>query len=298
MIKRTLFFGNPAYLSTKNQQLIVRFPDEDKEDATVPIEDIGLIVLEHPQITITHKLLGKLIANKSAVISCDERRMPTGLLQPYEGHTEQSKRFKTQVNISKPLRENLWQQTIVAKITNQASVLKSLDKDHRKLTYWARNVKSGDADNHEAFSSAYYWPELFGADFIRDRYGFPPNNLLNYGYAILRAITARAISSTGLHPSLGIFHKNKYNAYCLADDIMEPYRPFVDAMVHEIWQTGTDIGELTIESKQQLLQIPVMDVRIGKRNRPLITAMSSTTNSLYECMSRERRKILFPNYEP
>lgn len=298
MIKRTLFFSNPTYLSTKNEQMFIQFPDKEKEPATVPIEDIGYVVLEHPQITITHKLIGKLLANKTAVIMCDDRRMPNGYLQPLQGSTLQSERIKLQANLSKPLKDNLWQQTIIAKIKNQAGVLEAKGKDARKLYYWAKNVKSGDAENHESFSSAYYWSTLMGEDFIRDRYGYPPNNLLNYGYAILRAVTARAISSTGLHPSLGIFHKNKYNAYCLADDIMEPYRPYVDDLVYEIWKSGTNIDSLNIDIKQKLLQIPVMDVRVGKRNGPLMNAMSRTTNSLYECMKRDKRKILYPSYEP
>lgn len=297
MIKRTLFFSNPAYLSTKNEQMLVQFPDKEKEPVTVPIEDIGFVVLEHPQITITHKLIGKLLANKTAVITCDDRRMPSGILQPYEGHTEQSKRIRAQLNMSKPLKDNLWKQTIQSKIKNQSAVLKSRDKEYKKLDYWSKMVTSGDRENHEAFASAYYWQTLLGTDFRRDRYGSSPNNLLNYGYAILRAVTARALTSTGLLPTLGLFHKNKYNAYCLADDMMEPYCPYVDAMVCHIIDSGTNIDDITLDVKQELLQIPAMDVRIGKRCGPLMTAMSRTTNSLYECMIGKKRKILYPDYD-
>ena len=297
MIKRTLFFGSPAYLSTSKDQLIVRKVDKQEEPQSIPIEDVGVIVLEHPQITITHKLLSHLIANKVVVISCDDRRLPISYTLPIEGHTEQSKRIKAQIEMSRPLQGSLWRQTVQRKIVNQALVLKKYKKDNRKLLYWAKQVMPHDGDNHESFSSAYYWQALLGESFVRDRYGPPPNNLLNYGYAILRAVTARALVSSGLHPSLGIFHKNKYNAYCLADDIMEPYRPLVDDMVIEIMHSGTNFEEITMEIKQILLQIPAMDVKIGKRSGPLMTAMSRTTSSLYDCMTGKKRKLLYPVYD-
>jgi CRISPR-associated protein Cas1 len=299
MIKRTLFFGNPAYLSTKNEQLVVNFPEEDKKEATIPIEDLGYIVLEDAQITITNGLLRKLVQNKTAVITCDAQHLPCALLQPFVGHTEQTERMRHQLNASVPLKKNLWQQTVELKIDNQANHLLKREKNALKLKRWAKEVKSGDTGNHEAFAAADYFQKLFSEveGFSRNQKGVAPNNLLNYGYAILRAITARALVSSGMLPSIGIFHRNKYNAFCLADDIMEPYRPYVDAMVYDIIQSEYDYSELTSSIKAQLLTIPAMDTFIDGKWSPLMVAMSRTTNSLYECFEGSSRKILYPVFE-
>lgn len=268
MIKRTLFFGNPAYLSTKNEQLVVSYPDKDMESKTVAIEDIGVIVLENQQITITNGLLEKLTNHNVALINCDPSHLPIGLLMPLRGHTEQTERFKFQIAASIPLKKNLWQQTISAKILNQAGLLKEKGVPCRKMEIWAKEVTSGDTLNHESRAAVFYWQGLSyilcrdGSTFNRGQNGLPPNNLLNYGYAILRAITARAIVSSGMLPTLGIFHRNKYNAYCLADDIMEPYRPYVDLIVCHIMETEDSFEELTTDIKKHLLSIASMDVLI------------------------------------
>lgn len=297
MIKRTLFFGNPAYLSTKNEQIIISYPDKDQETKTVSIEDIGVIVLENQQITITNGLLEKLTHNNVALINCDQQHLPIGLLMPLSGHTEQTERFKNQINASVPLKKNLWQQTISSKITNQAGLLKEKGIPMRKMELWAKEVTSGDSLNHEARAAVYYWQSLIKVEnFTRGQKGIPPNNLFNYGYAILRAITARALVSSGMLPTLGIFHRNKYNAYCLADDIMEPYRPYVDLIVCHIMETVDSYEELTIEIKKQLLNIATIDVNIDGKNSPLMVAMSRTTNSLHECFEGSSRRILYPIY--
>ena len=297
MIKRTLFFGNPAYLSTKNQQIVISYPNQEQETKTVAIEDIGVIVLENQQITITNGLLEKLTNNNVALINCDQHHMPIGLLMLLSGHSKQSERFKHQINASVPLKKNLWQQTIASKIRNQAGLLKERGIPMRKMELWAKEVTSGDALNHESRAAVYYWEKLFKLDnFTRGQTGLPPNNLLNYGYAILRAITARALVSSGLLPTLGIFHHNKYNAYCLADDIMEPYRPYVDLIVCHIMETEDSYEELTIAIKKELLSIASIDVVIDGKNSPLMVAMSRTTNSLQECFEGSSRKILYPVY--
>lgn len=297
MIKRTLFFGNPAYLSTKNEQIVISYPNQEQETKTVAIEDIGVIVLENQQITITNGLLEKLTNNNVALINCDQQHMPIGLLMPLNGHTKQTERFKHQLNASVPLKKNLWQQTIACKIRNQAGLLKERGIPMRKMELWAKEVTSGDALNHESRAAVYYWEKLFKlADFTRGQKELPPNNLLNYGYAILRAITARALVSSGLLPTLGIFHHNKYNAYCLADDIMEPYRPYVDLIVCHILETEDHVEELTIGIKKELLSIASIDVVIDGKNSPLMVAMSRTTNSLQECFEGSSRKILYPVY--
>ncbi len=295
MIKRTLFFGNPAYLSTKNEQLVVNFPEAGKTEKTIPIEDLGYVVLEHPQITITNGLLMKLVQNKTAVISCNKQHLPCGFLQPLVGHTEQTERLRYQLNASLPLKKQLWQQTVTAKIDNQAKHFMIRQKNALRLKRYAKEVKSGDLGNQEALAAAFYFQNLFDIEgFSRNQKGLPPNNLLNYGYAILRAVAARALVSSGLLPSVGIFHHNKYNAFCLADDIMEPYRPFVDVLVYDIVESGCNIEVLNTNIKSDLLMIPAMDVVIEGKQSPLMNAMSRTTSSLYECFEGSKRKILYP----
>lgn len=244
MIKRTLYFGNPAYLSLKLKQLVVRLPQADGEEKsekeltrTVPIEDLGVIILDHKQITITQALLAELMDNNCAVITCDSQRLPTGLFLPLAGNTVQNERFRLQLDASLPLKKQLWQQTIVAKIMNQAAMLHyTTGEDHKNMMKWSDSVRSGDTENMEARAAVYYWKTVFPDNpyFVRDHEGSGANALLNYGYAILRAVVARALVASGLLPTLGIHHHNRYNAYCLADDIMEPYRPYVDKVVFDI----------------------------------------------------------------
>lgn len=296
MIKRTLFFGNPAYLSTKNEQMVISFPDE-KPDKTVPIEDLGMVVLENQQITITNGLLSKLTDHKVAVVSCNAQHMPEGLLLPMNGHSEQTERIRYQLDASLPLKKNLWQQTVTAKINNQAGLLQEKGKNAQRLFHLAKNVSSGDTGNHEAQAAAHYWQHLFDIpEFNRSQGGIPPNNLLNYGYAILRAVIARALVSSGMLPQVGIWHRNKYNAYCLADDIMEPYRPYVDLVVCHIVENSDDYHELTVDIKKELLAIPALDVQIDGQKSPLMVAASRTTSSLFECFAGISRKIIYPDY--
>ena len=304
MIKRTLYFGNPAYLSLRNSQLVINLPEANGMDDrtgnnTIPIEDIGIILLDHKQITITQGLLEALLSNNAAVITCDSSRMPVGLLLPLSGNTTQSERFQAQIDASLPLRKQLWQQTIQAKIGNQAYVLNTCrNAVVKNMLAWVDEVKSGDSDNLEARAAAYYWANMFPAipEFRRGREGMPPNNLLNYGYAILRAVVARSLVASGLLPTLGIHHHNRYNAYCLADDIMEPYRPFVDKLVVELTDSGEDFQELTKSLKTKLLSIPVLDVIINDQRSPLMIAVGITTSSLAKCYLGEVRKIVYPEF--
>ncbi len=286
------------YLSTKNEQLIISIPASDADSISIPIEDIGFIVLENAQITLTNGLLEKLTANNAAVINCNKHHMPIGMLVSFTGHTEQNERFRNQIKTSLPLLKNLWQQTVKVKINNQAALLRTIGYKTENMLYWSGKVSSGDAGNLEARAAAYYWQHIFDIpEFTRFREGIPPNNLLNYGYAILRAVCARALVSTGLHPSIGIHHANKYNAYCLVDDIMEPYRPYVDQVVCYIVDNYDDYNELTKELKEELLKIPALDVIIDGKKSPLMRAMSRTTYSLYECYAGARKKLLYPIYD-
>lgn len=308
MIKKTLCFSNPAYLSFKDAQLVIKLPEVEKStklseafkktsEMTRPIEDIGVVVLDHKQITITQGVLEALLENNSAVITCDSNHMPVGLLLPLVGNTTQNERFRDQLNASLPLRKQLWQQTVQYKIRNQAAVLSKYSGAETKcMLIWADDVRSGDPDNLEARAAVYYWKNLFGhiPGFIRARDGVAPNNLLNYGYAILRAVIARSLVGSGLLPTIGIHLHNRYNAYCLADDIMEPYRPFVDKLVYDITeQYGEDV-ELSKDIKAELLSIPTLDVVIGGKRSPLMVASAQTTATLYKCFSGELRKIAYP----
>lgn len=307
MIKKTLYFGNPVYLSLKNAQLVIKLPEVVKNETlpesfkqaseiTKPIEDIGVVVLDHKRITITSGVLEALLENNCAVITCDSKSMPVGLMLPLYGNTTQNERFRQQLDASLPLMKQLWQQTVKVKIENQAAVLQECTGVEIKcMKVWAADVKSGDSNNLEARAAAYYWKNLFRIEgFTRDRDGIPPNNLLNYGYAILRAIVARGLVISGLLPTLGIHHHNRYNAYCLADDIMEPYRPYVDRLVYRMVKQGLNCGELTKDLKAQLLTIPTLDTTINGKRSPLMIAVGQTTASLYKCFSGELRKISYP----
>lgn len=311
MIKKTLCFSNPAYLSLRNGQLVIKLPEVEKAsslsaefkktaEVTRSIEDIGVVVLDHKQITITSGALEALLENNCAVITCDSHSMPVGLLLPLVGNTTQNERFRHQLDASLPLRKQLWQQTIQNKIRNQAAVLDSCSEvETRCMQVWANDVKSGDPDNMEARAAVYYWKSLFGhiPGFVREREGVPPNGLLNYGYAILRAVIARSLVASGMLPTFGIHHHNRYNAYCLADDIMEPYRPYVDRLVYDITeQYGVDV-ELTKDIKAELLSIPTLDVTIAGKKSPLMVGAAQTTASLYKCFSGELRKIVYPEME-
>lgn len=297
MIKRTLYFGTPAYLKTKDEQLVFE-STETGETKSTPIEDIGIVILDHQQITVSQALITKLLASNVAFITCDNTHHPTGLLLNLDGNTLQSQKFQAQVEATVPLKKQLWQQTVSVKLNNQASMLESIRVPAKNLRNWAGEVKSGDSENHEATAAAYYWKRLFPdfLEFRRERYGPPPNNLLNYGYAILRAVVARSLVSSGLLPTLGIFHKNQYNAYCLADDVMEPYRPFVDKSVVNIVRMNGKFLELTPNMKKELLGVPAMDVRINDEKSPLMVAVQKTTASLAKCFEGKQRKILYPEF--
>ena len=307
MIKKTLYFGNPAYLSLRNGQLVIRLPEVEKVELpdivkqetvrTIPIEDIGVVVLDNKQITITQGALAELVANSAAVITCDSKCMPTGMLLPLSGNTLYQERFRNQIEAAIPLRKQLWQQTVKAKTENQAYCLqKNTSKSFVPLHVLARKVRSDDADNHEAQAAAYYWKNLFSDGFTRDKDGIPPNNLLNYGYAILRAVIARALVGSGLLPVYGIHHHNRYNAYCLADDIMEPYRPFVDDLVISTMKKMEISDDLTVELKREMLSIPVLDVSIGGKRSPLMIAAGLTAESLAKCYNGEAREISYPSF--
>lgn len=294
MLKRTLFFGNPYHLQTENLQLKAACK-ETGEIKTVPIEDIGFIVFEHPQITFTQSVMQLLAENNTAVVFCDARFHPSSMLLHLDTNQVQTERFKAQITASEPLKKQLWQQTIKAKIKNQANTLKVAGKEGEDaLLYLSKQVLSGDSTNQEAQAARRYWSKLLGKEFNRHRYGDEPNPALNYGYAILRAATARALSGSGLLPTLGIHHRNKYNSYCLADDVMEPYRPFVDLLVLEMQEQNLNTGDLGKNEKAHLLQLLTQDVKINGKKSPLMVALSQTTASLSRCFEGKSKNMIYP----
>ncbi|GET28219.1 type II CRISPR-associated endonuclease Cas1 [Prolixibacter sp. SD074] len=293
MLKRTLFFSNPYYLSLKNNQLVIQSKDE-LSTKTVPVEDIGFVVLDHPQIGFSMKLLEILNANNVAVVFCDSKHMPSSMLLNLDSHSLQNELFRAQLSATEPLRKNLWKQTIEAKINNQATMLEKSGHKAFELRSYAKSVKSGDVENREGLAARIYWNRLLGNDFYRDRYGAAPNHLLNYGYILLRSAVARALSGSGLLPTLGIHHHNRYNAFCLADDIMEPYRPYVDRLALLVYSEFPDETMLNKEMKAAMLNLMSIDVVINDNKRPLMVALSQTTASLGRCFSGESRKIVYP----
>ncbi len=295
MLKQTIYIGNPSYLKLKDRQLTIIDPESKTEIGRVAIEDMALLLLDHYQITISTQAIIALQANTVAIITCDAHHLPFGIMLPMYGNSEYSERIKKQMQVSDPLKKQLWKQTVYAKVKNQQAVLWQYQKPYAHMDYYLEHIKSGDRSNMEGIAAQNYWKYLLN-DFQRVRFGDTPNNFLNFGYAVLRSIIARALVSSGLLPVLGIFHKNKYNPYCLADDIMEPYRPFVDKMVYQYIGSNKNHTELNKEAKAYLLQIATQDVKIDGNTRPLLVAVTTTTASLYKCYTGENRQIKYPEF--
>lgn len=293
MIKRTITISSPSHLSLKHRQLIIANKETDEKNS-VPIEEIGTLILEHPHTTLTLKMLQYCMEMGAVVIVCNELHTPSGMLYPLEGHSTQGLRTREQASASIPTKKNVWKQLIESKISNQALVLKQRGHtiEYKRLKTLSQEVKSGDTDNREGVAARIYWTALLGEEFIRARDGKDPNPLFNYAYTILRATVTRALVGSGLSPKLGVQHKSQYNAFPLSDDVMEPYRPFADIAVMEL----VDIGEwtLTKETRRHLREIVIQDTLIGKVKRPLQTAVSTTTASLAEVFIGKRRSLVLP----
>ena len=290
MLKKSLLFENKASISTKNLQLVIK---TETRESTIPIEDIGYLVVDHPEIYLSIPALNLLIDNNTAVIICNTNHLPNGMFLNLNSHHIQQEIFKNQINASAPLKKQLWQQTITEKITNQGILLQKITSKNNNFEFLASKVLSGDSSNMEGVAANFYWKSFFEHNFKRERFGDYPNNFLNYGYAILRAATARALSGSGLLNTLGIHHKSKYNAFALADDIMEPFRPIVDEKVAEIMQNYSE-QELNTAIKAELLQILTRTVYFKEEKSPLMVALQKTASSLQQCYTGERKKIKYP----
>jgi len=295
MLKRTVYFESAAHLSFKNGQLVCT-PKPEGAVRTVPIEDVGFVVLDNHSITLSLRLIEELTANNAAIVFCDILHHPTAMSVPFDGNTTHAKTLAAQLEMSEPLKKQLWKQTVELKIKNQAEMLRRTKSGGvEALLRYAGSVKSGDTDNREGAAARIYWQNLFGEEFRRERFGGAPNHLLNYAYAILRAAVARSLVGSGLYPAIGIHHHNQYNAFALADDVMEPYRPYADEVVYEIWKAADEpIEELAREHKQQLLKLLAADVHLTNTLRPLMVGLSYTTASLARCIGGEQKKVDYP----
>ena len=293
MIKQTLMLTSAVSLSLKDNQMVITFKD-NKDTVTRHIEDIGFVIVDNPNVSITIPLLNELADNNVAVVFCDRRQMPKSMLMTLDGNSTQQETYRFQIEASLPTKKNIWKQLVEGKIKNQALLLNKVGRNGNELKQYYSNVKSGDTDNREGAAAREYWNRLFDSQFIRRREGEPPNNLLNYGYTILRAAVARALIGSGLYPAFGVFHKNRYNAFPLADDVMEPYRPFVDEIVYHLYFDGAT-NELDNNSKSALLRLLFADVKIGKVTRPLENALSMTTASLMKMLKGDNDKLVLPS---
>ena len=292
MLKRTLVFSNPMTLSLKNCQLVLAYKDDPDNKVTIPIEDIGVVIIEHQQVSITIPLMNALVEGNVQVVMCNNRGMPSAMLQSFEGNNLQGENLRNQMGAGEVLKKQLWKQIVEAKIRNQAALLNKVGQEGDRLKQYYQNVKSGDADNREGIAARIYFSGLFGESFLRDRTVPGINALLNYGYAILRAATARALVSSGLLPAIGIFHHNRSNAFPLADDVMEPYRPYVDEIVYDMaMQAKLD---LTKEVKAEIINVLYADTQFSRVTRPLSVGLTLTTASLSKCFAKEQTKLSLP----
>lgn len=299
MIKKSILIENKTSINSKNSQLIIK---SEIRESSIPIEDIGFLVLDHPEIYISLPAMNLLVENNSSVIICGKNHLPNGMFLNLNSHHIQQEVFKNQIDASVPLKKQLWQQTIIEKISNQGVLLQKITSKSNAFEFLASKVLSGDTTNMEGVAAQHYWKSFFGTsdselakqiDFRRERFGDYPNNFLNYGYAILRAATARALSGSGLLNTLGIHHKSKYNAFALADDIMEPFRPLVDEKVFEIMQNYEE-QELNTKIKAELLQVLTRTVYFKDEKSPLMVALQKTASSLQQCFMGNRKKIKYP----
>lgn len=296
MIKRIIDISEPTYLHLKNKQLLI-----DKKGETVgsiPIEDLGIVILEHPQIVITQSAVIACQKNNVAIVFCDEKHLPYSLLLPLsDANTLHNKVLRQQIELTKPAKKRLWRQIVICKIRQQSKTLERASKNTTQLDRLVKKVKSGDPENIEAQAARKYWGLLFGNEFRRNTDEPGINGLLNYGYAIVRAMIARAIVGSGLHPALGVFHQNQYNGLCLADDLMEPFRPWVDWLVFD-WVTKKGNADIQIDQKTKaiFLNLPGESVVYNDKNMPLMVACHYLLANFKKVFDESRFKLIYPEW--
>uniref|UniRef100_A0AB33J3B7 CRISPR-associated endonuclease Cas1 n=1 Tax=Prevotella sp. GTC17259 TaxID=3236795 RepID=A0AB33J3B7_9BACT len=292
MLKRSLVFTSPATLSMKDRQLIISLREQPEEKRTIPIEDLGFVLIAHPQVMLTVPLMNALSENNVSLVFCNSKGMPSSMLLNLNTNVTQGETIRNQIDAGEVLKKNIWKQIVEAKIRNQSFLLSKLGKQGELLKPLFMNVKSGDTDNREGIAAKIYWAELFGKDFLRNRDMPGINSLLNYGYTILRSAVARSLMSAGLFPAIGVFHRNRSNAFPLADDLMEPYRPFIDEIVYKLHCEGKE--ELNKETKAELIRLLYCDTYFKKVTRPLSVGLSLTMASLVRCYAKTTNKLVLP----
>lgn len=287
MIKQTIEISHPAFLKRNYGQLIII--QDDNVSGKVSFEDLGILILAHPQITVTQAVLSACTDNNVALIHCNQSHLPDGLTLPLSGHSLHSKVIKIQISLGKVRKKQLWQQIVKEKIYQQSETLRRLNKNYKPLSAMIEKVKSADSTNIEAQAAQRYWKLLVNKDFRRDAHADGLNTRLNYGYAIVRAMVARALVGTGFHPTLGLNHCNQYNAYCLADDLMEPFRPWIDEIA-----VDDDNANLNQESKAKYLNLLAQTVHFKKQKMPLMMATARMVTMLKEAYQDKIQTMSFP----
>lgn len=287
---RHIMIENPVELSVSHGQLCVH---TEQGTASFPLEDLDAILLENRKSRITSAALAALAASGCAVFFCDERHLPCGILQPFQQHSRQSGVLSTQLSCTVPQKKRLWQQIVKQKIRNQAICLRECGKTEpaERLQVMANGVLSGDTSNVEGAAAAYYFPKLFGEGFLRGDEMEHANAALDYGYAILRGMIARTLSVHGLQPSFGLQHHSTLNAFNLADDLIEPFRPVVDLYVG---RKALPPEGLTSAVKRELVDLLNMDMQIRGQKNTVSHAMEQTVQSLLRCMKGEEKELLLP----
>lgn len=304
MSHRVVEVSNPSYLTTDLKHLVVQ--RDGKEVGRVPLEDLGVLVLDSWGIVVTLELQVRLAEENIAVVVCDAKHMPTGMLVGFEGHHQHAKVMREQIDVAEPTKKRLWQAIIQSKIRNQAEAVFRSGQPHsrrdaNKLAGLATLVRSGDSENMEGQAARVYWPMLFGDEFLRDRDEPGINACLNYGYAIIRAAVTRALVGTGLHPALGIHHRNLYNAFALADDVMEPLRPMVDLHVYRFRSEWSDpevpfASELTPAMKRRLLDILLIKLDLARKTTGIMIGIPKYAAYFKQALCRERTKLIAPAF--
>ena len=299
MIRKTVEFSTPGTrLSVAHRQLVVERPDLPK--ATLPIEDLGVVIVDDVRATYTQAAFLALLEAGATVLVAGRDHLPAGMMLPLDAHHIQTERHRAQIETRIPVRKRTWQAIVRAKIEQQATVLSHFTGDHGGLVPLALRVRSGDPDNLEAQAAQKYWPRLFGKTFRRDRKAEGVNALLNYGYAVIRAALARAIVAAGLIPSLGVHHRHRGNTFCLADDLLEPYRPYVDWRVRLLAGDGGKlVPDLSVrETRVALLSLLNETVRVGGRQEPLLLAFHTSAVSLCRVLTGGDRSLALPEGLP
>lgn len=299
MIRKTVEFSTPGtHLSVANSQLVIERPDLPK--ATLPIEDLGVVIVDDIRATYTQSVFLSLLEAGATVLVTGRDHLPAGMMLPLDAHYVQTERHRAQVETSAPVRKRAWQAIVRAKIVQQATVLSHFTGSYGGLAPMARRVRSGDPDNLEAQAAQRYWPRLFSKTFRRDREADGVNALLNYGYAVVRAAVARGVVAAGLIPSLGVHHRHRGNPFCLADDLLEPYRPYVDwrvrQMAGENEESAPDLAQR--ETRAELLSLLNETVHVGGRREPLLLALHTTAASLCRTLTGGDRTLALPEGLP